>query len=144
VTGLRAVRHQAREAALQVLYFCELSDAVPADALDAFFAEHQPQASEDMRAFTTRLVHGTMGSAAELDPLVDRHVANWRPERVALIDRLILRLGAWELRQADAEAPPAVVIDEAVELARTFGSDESTRFVNGVLDAVRRTLEAGR
>jgi N utilization substance protein B len=136
-------RHQAREAALQILYFCEVAHA-PADvAIESFFKEHAPEASEATRAFAAQLVRGTLEDAAELDALIATHSQNWRLERLATIDRLILRLASWEL-QHGSDSPPAVVMDEAIELARTFSSDASVAFVNGVLDAVRKALEAMR
>jgi len=132
-------RHQAREAALQVLYFSEVGGATPDAALDAYFAEHLPEAGESLRAFATVLVRGTATDRAALDELIGRHSQHWRVDRLAVIDRLILRMAAWEL-QHQSDTPAAVVIDEAIELARTFGTDESPRFVNGVLDAIHATL----
>jgi N utilization substance protein B len=132
-------RHQAREAALQILYFCEVAHA-PADvAMEAFFREHAPEASEPTRAFAEQLVRGTLADAAELDALIAAHSQNWRLERLATIDRLILRLASWELQQGP-DSPPAVVMDEAIELARTFSTDGSVAFVNGVLDAMRKAM----
>jgi N utilization substance protein B len=133
-------RHQAREAALQILYFWEIGRADPAEAIDAFFAEHQPDAGESSRAVAAMIVHGTIGAIADLDALIVQHAHNWRLERLAVIDRLILRMAIWEL-QHEPETPPAVVLDEAIELARTFGTDESVKFVNGVLDGIRKTLD---
>ena len=135
-------RHQAREAALQSLYFCHISGAEPDEALPAFFDEHLPDATESVRAFASTLVHGAVRDAASLDALIEQHCQHWRLERLAIIDRLILRMGGWEL-QHEPDVAPAVVIDEALELARTYSSDESVGFVNGVLDAVRKALGAG-
>lgn len=132
-------RHEAREAALQVLYFCHISGANPDDALAAFFEEHLPDADESLRAFASTLVHGAVGEAAALDALIEQHSKHWRLERLAIIDRLILRLGGWEL-QHEPDLAPAVVIDEALELARTYSSDESVAFVNGVLDAIKKAV----
>jgi N utilization substance protein B len=134
-------RHAAREAALQVLYLCDIGRADPDVALDTFFAEHLPEADKALRDFASTLVRGTVTRRAELDALIVAHSANWRLERMAVIDRLILRMGAWELQHAP-DTPPAVVLDEAIELARAFGSDDSPKFVNGVLDAIRKKLEA--
>jgi len=110
-----------------------------ATALEAFFGEYGDEAPESLRAFTTELVHGTASDVPALDALIAQHSSHWRIDRIAVIDRLILRMAAWELQHA-ADTPPAVVLNEAVELARTFGSDESPRFVNGVLDSIRRAL----
>lgn len=135
-------RHQARDAALQILYFAEVGKTGPVEAIEAFFAEHGPDASEDLRAFAREIVIGTTAGMLDLDLLIQRHSEHWRLERLAVIDRLILRIGAWELQQPDS--PPAVVIDEAIELARRFSSDDSVRFVNGVLDGIRKALDVQR
>ena len=132
-------RHQAREAALQVLYFWEVGRTDPDQALEAYFREYQPEAPEAVRAFATELVHGTVAALEELDRLIVQHSAHWRLERLAVIDRLILRMAAWEL-QHHTDTPAAVVLNEALELARTFSTDDSVRFVNGVLDGVRKAL----
>jgi N utilization substance protein B len=130
-------RHRAREAALQILYFWEVGRASPDEALQAFFAEHEPDAPEPLRAFAADLVHGTIAEIAALDEVVAAHSANWRLDRLAVIDRMILRMAVWELRHGQ-DTPAPVVIDEAIELARTFSTDDSVRFVNGVLDAIRK------
>ena len=132
-------RHRAREAALQILYLWEVGRATPDQAITSFFAEHQPDAPENVRAFAAALVHGTAGEVAALDQLIGQHSVNWRLDRLAVIDRMILRLALWELRH-EPDIPAAVVIDEAIELARTFSTDESVRFVNGVLDAIRKSI----
>ena len=136
-------RHHAREAALQVLYFCHISGADPDEALTAFFDEHFPDAVDSVRSFASTLVHGAVGDAAALDALIEQHSQHWRLERLAIIDRLILRMGGWEL-QHHPDVAPAIVIDEAIELARTYSSDESVGFVNGVLDAIKKALGAGQ
>jgi N utilization substance protein B len=140
---MNAARHQAREAALQILYFCQIAAVAPDEALATFFAEHHPDAGGDVRTFAHRLVSGVLEEAGALDALIVHHSSHWRLERMALIDRLILRLGAWELQHVP-DTPAAVVLNEAIELARTFSADESARFVNGVLDAIRKTLEGIR
>ena len=136
---MTTTRHQAREAALQVLYFCHISGANPDEALPAFFEEHLPDADASLRAFASTLVHGAVGDAAALDALIQQHSQHWRLERLAIIDRLILRMGGWEL-QHEPDVAPAVIIDEAIELARTYSSEESVGFVNGVLDAMKKAV----
>lgn len=137
-----SVRHEARAAALQALYLWEIGRVGPDEALETYFREHQTEAGDASRAFTERLVHGTASAIAAIDPIIEQHSQHWRLERLAVIDRLILRMAIWEL-QNESETPPAVVLNEAIELARTFGTDDSVRFVNGVLDAVRKSLEKG-
>jgi len=89
---------------------------------------------EGARAFAKELVFGVVRARGELDALIAEHARNWRVERMASVDRNVLRVGVYELLHGDA--PAAVVIDEAVELARRFSGDRSPAFVNGVLDAV--------
>jgi N utilization substance protein B len=137
-------RHDARAAAVQILYFCEVARTVPSEAIAAFFAEHQPEATEAVRTFAAQLVHGTMADLADLDRLIQQHAEHWRLERIALVDRQILRLAAWELRHRHEGTPPAVVMNEALELARTFSGDEAVPFVNGVLDGIRKTVDQER
>lgn len=92
-----------------------------------------------MREFATAIVLGTAAEAADLDALIAQHSEHWRVERLAVIDRLVLRMAVWELRHA-TDTPAAVVLNEALELARTFSTDDSVRFVNGVLDGIRKSL----
>jgi N utilization substance protein B len=139
VTDLDAnTRHRAREMALQWLYQWEIG----ALDLDDVFEPgrqvplHEPDAARDALAET--LVRGTAGEIGRIDQLIADHANNWRVERLAVIDRLVLRLAIHEL--LGGQTPPAVVIDEALELARAFSYEEAVPFVNGVLDAVRRTL----
>ena len=134
-----AGRRRAREVALQWLYQWEIGGL----DLDEVFAPgrqvelHRPDPPRD--AFAEALVRGTAHQLDRIDRLIADHATNWRLERIAVIDRLILRLAVFELLSMP-ETPPAVVIDEAIELARTFSSEKAVAFVNGVLDAVRRTL----
>jgi transcription antitermination protein NusB len=134
-------RRRAREASLQMLYQCEVGRVTPEDAI-ATHGEIAPAgrlASADAEAFASRLVLGTVEHAAEIEPLIAAAASHWRPERMAVIDRLILRMAVYQLQHVP-DVPPNVVISEAVELARRFSGDESGRFVNGVLDAIKRKL----
>jgi N utilization substance protein B len=106
----------------------EHADAVP----DVVVDEHG-------RVFANALVAGTVGRVAEIDGLITAHLKNWRLERTAIIDRLVLRLAIYELL-TETDTPPKVIINEALELARTFSGEEPVPFINGVLDAVRKTL----
>ena len=130
-------RRQGREAALQILYFWEIGRAEPQAAIEAFFAEHHPDADEEVVTFASRLVQGTVGEVEALDAVIAQHSHHWRVERLATIDRLILRMAVWELRHAP-ETPAAVVMNEALELARQFSTDEAVRFINGILDSVKK------
>lgn len=138
----RDARHRGREAALQLLYHWEIGRLEGADLDEAarFFWETHP-APEESRELAGRLVGGTVARVAEIDPLIEQNAEHWRLSRMAVLDRLILRLAVYEL--CYTETPKAVVIDEALELAKTFSGEQSAAFVNGVLDAIRRRLEEG-
>jgi N utilization substance protein B len=133
-------RRQAREAALQILYFWEVGRAEPDAAIDAYFAEHAPAAPEAVVTFATAVVHGTISEVGALDAIIEQHSQHWRLGRLAVVDRLILRMAIWELRH-ESETPAAVVLNEAIELARLFSTPDAVRFVNGVLDGIRKTME---
>jgi N utilization substance protein B len=133
-----APRRRSREAALQVLYALDLArrEGEPS-AQEAFeSAAAHFELPEGARAFAKELVLGVMEHRTALDRRIAEHASNWRVERMAAVDRNILRLAAFELQFLDTPAP--VVIDEAVDLARRFGGERSPAFVNGVLDAVAR------
>lgn len=139
-------RHAGREAALQILYQWEIGGASLEDTLAAYWdvREEDPDESESGavdREYAAMLARGTVGSLAELDPLLEAQAEHWRLSRMAVIDRLILRLAAYEMRHV-ADAPPAVVINEALELARRFSSEDAVGFINGILDGLAK--KAGR
>ena len=134
-------RHHAREVALQMLYQWEVG-RLPIDEVCRTFWTGGPAGAppaENVRAFATLLASGVAVHAAQLDPLIAEATEHWRVERMNVMDRLILRLGVYEFLH-EPQTPAKVVINEALELGRTFSADESVRFLNGVLDAVRRTL----
>jgi N utilization substance protein B len=136
-----AGRRRGREAALQMLYQAEIGSASAHEAIMTYWPTHDPEGEvpESMRTFANALVHGTTGRRAEIDSLLTSHARNWRIDRMSVIDRIVLRLAIYEfLTELDTPAP--VVINEALELARTFSGDEAVAFVNGVLDAVRKDL----
>lgn len=136
---MKQARHRSREAALRALYLWEVGRTDPARAVDTFFDEHMPDAPATVREFTRVLVMGTTSELEEIDALIQAHSEHWRLERLAVIDRLILRMAVWELRH-QSETPPAVILNEALELARTFSTDDAVRFVNGVLDGIRKAM----
>jgi len=143
VKKTKDARHRAREAALQVLYQWEVGKRDVDRAADTFFTRQWPDADgpdETLRAFASGLAHDTVDRLAEIDPLIADTAQRWRPERMAILDRLILRMAVCELMR-DRGTPPAVVINEALELARTFSSEDSVKFINGMLDAIRKKLE---
>jgi N utilization substance protein B len=113
----------------------------PGAAIDAYFKEHQADAEEPVVTFAASVVMGTVKELADLDALIGQHLRHWRLERLAVIDRSILRMATWELRH-ETDTPAAVVMNEALELARRFSTEDSVGFINGVLDGIRKTLEA--
>ena len=142
-------RRQAREMALQMLYQSELAGANPALVLREFdlhaFRAETADAGATLRAsemaldYARALVEGSIADQAAIDELIAAQAENWRLERMPVVDRNVLRLAVYELRH-EQEVPAVVVIDEAIELAKKFGSEQSGRFVNGVLDALLTTL----
>ena len=132
-------RRHARELALQLLYQNELTEA-SLEEMQIHF-EGWRGASESERAFAKELVVGTLDHRAEIDHHLEEQTAHWRFDRLAAVDRNILRLALYELLY-NQDTPPAVVIDEAIEIAKKFGAEESPRFINGVLDGfIKRTPE---
>jgi N utilization substance protein B len=137
-------RHRARETALQILYQWEVGRGEVDRAVDTFFTHQWPNAdppSDELRAFASTLARDAVERLEEVDALIAETAAHWRPERMAVLDRLILRMAACELLR-DPETPRAVVINEALELARTFSTEESVKFINGMLDAIRKKIDA--
>jgi transcription antitermination protein NusB len=136
-----AARRRAREAALQMLYQAEVGRAGPQETIVTFWPANDPgdEVDGDQRLFANTLVKETLSRVAEIDEHLTRSARNWRVERMAVIDRLVLRLAICELL-THPETPAKVVINEAIELARTFSGDEAVPFVNGVLDGVRKAL----
>jgi N utilization substance protein B len=136
------LRHRGREAALQILYQCEIGRTDVTHAADTFFG-HQWKGdapSEALQTFATELAHDTIRRLDTIDPLIADTAENWRPERMAVIDRLIMRMAVCELLEKRG-TPPAVIINEALELARTFSTEEAVKFINGMLDGIRKKLE---
>ena len=130
-------RRKARECALQMLFQWEGSGDTPPDILATFWQNQR--ASPATREFAERLFTGTLAEREEIDALLRQHSEHWRVERMSAVDRSLLRLAVHELR-AYPRTPAAVVIDEALEIARRFSSADSVEFINGVLDAVRKSL----
>jgi len=135
-------RRRGREAALQILYQWDVGRGDIDRAVETFFGHQWPDAQpvpEDVRAFASALARDTVTRLAAIDALVADTAQHWRPERMAVLDRLILRLAVCELMR-DVDTPPAVVINEALELARTFSTEDAVKFINGMLDAIRKKL----
>lgn len=142
MTGRRSgtERHRGREAALQLLYQREVGWAGSGGsgaASEAFWGGRR--VPDSRRRFTTALVEGTAAHLDAIDTLLASSSHHWRLARMAVIDRLIMRMAIYEL--VYTETPKAVIIDEAIELAKTFSADEAAPFINGILDGVSRRIE---
>jgi N utilization substance protein B len=137
-----STRRRAREAALRMLYQTEVGRAGAYEAIATYWPAHDSagEVPEPLREFANSLVRGTLDRVKEIDTILTAHAQNWRIERMAVIDRLVLRLAVFELL-AEPNTPPRVVINEALELARSYSGEEAVAFVNGVLDAVRKELK---
>ena len=156
-------RRRAREMAMQMLYQHELGGSALSEIFSSFDvegylreteseslpgtsatsdAESLKQAGRSFR-YARRLVRGTLEHAAAIDQRIRQHAENWRLERMPSIDRNILRLAIYEMLY-EAGVPKVVIVDEAIELAKKFGSENSGRFVNGLLDGVLRTARCER
>jgi len=130
-------RRRSREFALQVLYQLEITKQ---DALRtlAQFQEHFSEGVE-RDAFVERLVLGVSEHRKEIDRLIERYSENWRLDRMNMIDRNILRMGAFELLYCE-DIPPKVTLNEAIDLGKRYGTDESGSFINGILDRIQNEV----
>jgi transcription antitermination protein NusB len=153
-----AARHRSRQRALQILYQWDMTkrpveeairsfyDTLEADKIAAESLEHDPmeekdgeeEPTSDRDEFMEELARGASEMAPDIDQRITQKSAHWKLERMPVVDRNILRLGIYEMSRQDT--PAAVVIDEALELARQFSGDESVAFINGVLDAVHKEI----
>jgi N utilization substance protein B len=130
-------RRKSREFAMQMLYQWEICGYTPAQVEATFFANNRADA--DVEGFARDLFEGAVNDIDRLDHLVRKQADNWRLERMAAVDRNILRVALYELL-CHPETPTAAVINEALEIAGRFSGEGSVEFVNGVLDGIRKTL----
>lgn len=128
-------RTQGRELALQTLYQIDLIKSFSTAERDAFLATNAE--GDDQRTFATSLVMGVLAHKAEIDEEIEEVAKNWELDRMAIVDRNILRMGVLELCYRGDEIPPKVAINEGVDLAKKYSTKNSSGFVNGILDKVR-------
>ena len=129
-------RRKARELSLQLLYQMDVQgEGQPEPHFDDFWGRHP--VDPEAREFAEALVRGTKHHEAEIDELIGRYAENWELERMAVVDRNILRQAIFELRWATG-VPPKVAINEALEVAKKFSTHESSRFINGILDRIHK------
>ena len=131
-------RRQAREIAAQCLYQHDLGGGAVDEALAAFW-QTQNEAAEPTRKFAEELVRGTVEHRAKIDEKIKKYTEHWELQRIAAVDRNILRLAIFEMLYRD-DIPPVVSINEAVDIAKKFSTGESGAFVNGILDRLRADL----
>ena len=130
-----ASRHEARERAVQILFQYDIhGQAGP--WLEDFWTQYP--LAEELRLFSERLVEGVRTGRKELDALIGAYATNWKVSRMPIIDRNILRLGCFELLHLP-DVPAKVTLNESIELAKNFGDEEASKFVNGILDKVLRS-----
>jgi len=140
-----ASRRKARILAFQALYSWELSRTPLADLLAFSWLEEAKRSTldEPTATFSRLLVSGALENLEYVDGLIKKHLKNWDFSRLNKVDLAILRMSVYALAFQN-DVPASIIIDEAIDISKEFGSDESYRFVNGVLDAVRKTLDAGK
>ena len=132
------VRREGREAAIQFLYQRDLGGGAAVSDLQEFYAFRG--LSPAARRFCEGLVSGLLGRTAEIDERLREHTQNYELDRLSAVDRNILRLAVHEMLHCD-DIPPIVSINEAIDIAKKYGTEESGRFVNGVLDKIKATLD---
>jgi transcription antitermination protein NusB len=155
-----ASRRRARERAMQMLFQWDLSKDSPEKVIELFWGNWsrgirqspwnlnkdpipppKQERDEELRSLSNELFNGTVAAVADIDKIIRRHAQHWRPERMATVDRNILRLAVYELTRRP-DTPPVVAINEAMEVARRFSEEDSVKFINGVLDNIRKEVEA--
>jgi len=140
-----ASRRKGRILAFQALYFWESRGKaeVPVEELISFaWLEEEKCAclDEEIAVFSRAMIAGTVENIAEIDSMISKHLENWDISRLNRVDLAIIRISAYSLI-FQSDIPPSIVIDEAIGISREFGTDESFRFINGVLDSIRKTLK---
>lgn len=133
-------RRKARECALQLLYRLDVGGGRADDIPDLYWKESD--VDTDARVYAEHLYRGVLEHRDELDALIATHSAHWKMSRMAAVDKNILRIAVFELKH-DTTVPVRVTLNEAVEIAKCFGSAESGAFVNGILDALAKALRPG-
>jgi N utilization substance protein B len=130
-------RTKARGYALQILYAVDITKNGAKDCIDNFWSGSD-ESSDEVKSFAGDIVLGVCENLKKLDSLISKHATNWQLDRMAVIDRNVLRLATYELLFME-EIPPKVSINEAIDLAKKFGGNDSGAFVNGVLDKINKT-----
>ena len=137
-------RRQARELALQALYFFDVDKGRPDELLELFCSNFEDRIDESTRPFFLDLVEGVTRARMEIDDLMNRSSSNWKVSRMPIVDRNIMRMAIFEMLKRP-DIPPTVSINEAVEIGKRFGTRGSGAFINGVLDKIRvlKNIDSG-
>jgi transcription antitermination protein NusB len=126
-------RRKARELALQMLFQHDMSGNQPEQIIDTFEELHKSK--PNTREFATKIFHGTVAHMTEIDEMIQNQAENWRLSRMAAVDRNIIRMSIYEFLHED-DTPKLVIIDEAIEIAKKYGTQKSSQFINGILDGI--------
>lgn len=132
------MRRKAREYALQILYAVDLNPAPTGDFLKVFWEMNETK--PEIEEYASLLVKGTLAIQEKIDSLISAHSSHWKIDRMPATDRNILRIGTYELLE-EQTVPPKAVINEAIEIAKKFGTTDSATFINGVLDSIHQELQ---
>jgi N utilization substance protein B len=134
-------RHKARECALQMLFAADMAGGDPPTLIQNYWRElGDPSIDDKTRDFANKLVTGTLTNLAALDDVIRKRAEHWRIERMAVVDRNVLRMAVYEFLHDDT--PDNVAITEALEVTRRFSSFEATQFINGILDGIKQDIES--
>lgn len=130
-------RRMARECALQCLYYADSAKMLDGDKVEPYVEDFQRELRENF-PFCQDLVEGTTRHLPQIDTLVSKYARNWTIDRMSVVDRSILRMAAYELVYSREKTPVPAVIDEAIELAKKYSTDNSGKFINGLLDQLKK------
>lgn len=132
-------RRKGRERALQILFQVDFLETEPHEVMSSYWETQS--AAPEVREFACRIVEGVWRNRVEIDELIQKHSTNWRLERMSAIDRNILRIATYELI-FERDIAPSVTLNEAIEVAKRFGTEESGAFINGLLDPIAKTVQS--
>lgn len=133
-------RRKARELALQVLFHIDFTGGDPAEVMAAVYGMQEEEIPESVNDYVKWVVTGTLSRKDEIDLLISELARDWKLERMGGVDRAVTRMAIYEIKFGEDKVPPRAAVNEAVELAKHFGSDESGRFVNGILGSLVRGM----
>ena len=132
-------RRQARELAMQALFYIDMQDNVSLHMIESFCDNFRPP--KKVRPFFLKLVNGVLEVRGEIDTLIERYSKNWKIHRMGCVDRNVMRIAVYELLYCE-DIPPKVSINEAVDVGKKFGTEESGAFINGIMDSIRDALDS--